>query len=191
MVLRQFRVDKSDAAIDAEIEAVLYVLNASKQGRGKWRDMLKGSNKRRTIVCLGTIFFNQATGQAFSSTYGAIFIKSVGSLNPFTMGIINQLVGFFGTGTAMLITDKVGRRFIFVHGAVWQTAAMFTMAALGTVQPTTMSLGRGIIAMIPVYGFGYTMGSSSVNHVITAEIPHQSLRDKTQRIVGFMNNLVK
>ena len=197
-LIQQGRIDEARATlkrirtdhrvIDDEIEQVVLVLESQK-AKGRWIEMARGTNRRRTLIVLATVFFNQATGQNFISQYGAIFIKSIGTVNTQTMGIVNALAALVSTLLAMFVTDRWGRRVIFITGGLIQTAAMFAMAGLGSVTPTTFSLGAGITSMVPLYGLGYGFGSSSVNHVITAEIPHQRLRDKTQRIAGWLNNL--
>ena len=96
---------------------------------------------------MGTIFFNQATGQNFASQYGAVFIKSIGTVNPQTMGIVNAVAAMVSTGAAMFATDRYGRRLIFITGAVIQTCALFSMAGLGMVSPSTQSIGEGITAL--------------------------------------------
>jgi MFS family permease len=105
------------------------------------------------------------------------------------MGIVNALAGIVSTGLAMLTTDHLGRRFIFCLGAAVQCVALFAMAGLGMVVPSTHAIGVAIVCMMTVYGLGYGYGSSSVNHVLIAEVPHHTLRDKTQRICGWTNNL--
>lgn len=188
-VLGRTRVDTTEESIDKEIRQIQLVLEAQNK-KGGWVDIIKGNNLWRTTICLGTIFFNQATGQNFASTYGAIFIKSIGSVNVQTMGIVNALASIVSTGLAMLSTDHLGRRFIFCVGAAIQMVALFSMAGLGMVVPSTPAIGVAIVCMMTVYGLGYGYGSSSVNHVLIAEVPHHTLRDKTQRICGWMNNLI-
>lgn len=188
-VLKRVRVDSSDHAIDAEILQLQLVLEDQKQ-QGKWIDLIRGTNLRRTMIVLGTVFFNQSTGQNFVSNYGAIFIKKIGTVNVQTMGIVTSLAGLVGTMGAMLVTDRFGRRLIFCSGGIIQSFALFTMAGLG-LRDQTQSVGSAISAMVSIFNLGYGFGTSSVNHVITAEIPHQRLRDKTQRIAGWVNNLTK
>lgn len=57
-------------------------------------------------------FFQQATGQAFASTYGAIFIKDIGTVNPFTMTIVNAIVNLVMVFIGLYLTDRVGRRYV-------------------------------------------------------------------------------
>lgn len=122
------------------------------------------------------------------SAYGAIFIKSLNTINPQTWGIIHGVGAIVATTAALAVADKWGRRNIFLFGAIWQTIALFVMGGVGMAEQT-LTVRRFITAIPSIYGIGYGFGSASVNHVITAETPHQSLRDKTQRIVGVTNNI--
>lgn len=187
-VLRTLRVDNSEEALDREIAAVLAVVN-NKAEQGKWKDMLKGTNFRRMTINVGCIFFNQMTGQSFANKYGAVFVAMIGSVNPQDMGIVNGVAGVLSTLLAMFYTDRIGRRTIFLTGACIQSVALLVMGGVSCLSPMTWAGGVVVSSMLPIYGLGYGFGSSSVNHVLTAEIPHQSLRDKTSRLVGWNNNL--
>lgn len=64
------------------------------------------------MIVVGVNFFQQATGQAFASQYGAIFIKSLGTVNPFDMTLINGAVNCFGLVLSLTLVDKIGRRLV-------------------------------------------------------------------------------
>lgn len=126
----------------------------------------------------------------FVSQYGAVFTKSLGAVNPQTMGIVQGVGAVVATTAALMVSDRWGRRPIFLSGAIWQSAVLFIMGGCAaSSKAQTLGMRRFISALPSIYGLGYGFGSSSVNHVLTAEIPHQSLRDKTQRIVGVTNNI--
>ena len=67
------------------------------------------ANLKRTLIVLGVNIFLQLTGQNFVSVYGAIFIKSIGVINPFTMTSINTAVSIVFVFISQLATDKTGR----------------------------------------------------------------------------------
>lgn len=47
-------------------------------GKGPWKDLYRGSNRRRTNIACAIMTLQQLTGVIFSSTYGPTFYKSVG-----------------------------------------------------------------------------------------------------------------
>tara|TARA_R110002060_G_scaffold16435_2_gene22855 strand:+ start:841 stop:1014 length:174 start_codon:yes stop_codon:yes gene_type:complete len=55
-------------------------------------------------------FFQQATGQAFASTYGTIFIKGLGTINPFNMSIVMSVINLTLVSTGLFLNDRIGRR---------------------------------------------------------------------------------
>lgn len=73
-------------------------------------DLWKGSNLKRTLITCFVNFFLQLTGNTFANKYGTIYIKSLGSLDPFVMTVVNQLVNLMGVVFSMSLVDKMGRR---------------------------------------------------------------------------------
>ena len=56
-------------------------------------------------------FFLQITGNIFANKYGTVYIKSLDSVDPFVMTVVNQLVNLTGVVISMSLVDRVGRRF--------------------------------------------------------------------------------
>lgn len=57
-------------------------------------------------------FFQQATGQSFSSQYGAIFVKGLGGVDPFTINMVNNAVNVVGVMICLVLSDRAGRRLV-------------------------------------------------------------------------------
>lgn len=64
------------------------------------------------------------------------------------------------------------------------------MAGMGAVSKTE-SLQVGIVAMMTVFGFGFSVGWAPVSHILSAEIPPTRLRDMTYRTASVVNILVQ
>lgn len=62
---------------EAEIAAIKEALQEHVH-KAPWWDMLRGSNFRRSMIVMIYYFFQQATGQAFVSTYQTTFYKTNG-----------------------------------------------------------------------------------------------------------------
>jgi SP family sugar:H+ symporter-like MFS transporter len=62
--------------------------------------------------------FNQLTGQSFMSEYGAIFIKSLDTMSPFTFKVISSAVTFLGPIITFALVDVIGRRRVYL---IWQS----------------------------------------------------------------------
>lgn len=86
------------------------VILEEEQDKGTFFDLFRGSNLKRTLITCGTNFFLQLTGNVFANKYGTVYIKSLGSVDPFTMTVVNQLVQLLGVVVAMALVDRWGRR---------------------------------------------------------------------------------
>lgn len=73
-------------------------------------ELFQGVNKKRTAIVVAMNFFQQATGQAFASTYGTIFIKGLGTINPFNMSIVMSVINLTLVSTGLFLNDRIGRR---------------------------------------------------------------------------------
>lgn len=107
--LIKFRGDAVSA--EAELELIRASLQAE-HDQGSYADLFKGHNRRRTFVTMGVAFFFQATGQVFSGHYGAVFVKSLHSVNPFTIQVTQSGLNTFTSFVGILMLDRVGRRYV-------------------------------------------------------------------------------
>lgn len=73
-------------------------------------DLWRGVNLKRTLITCGVNFFLQLTGNTFANKYGTIYIKSLGTVDPFVMTVVNQLVSLMGVVVSMALVDRMGRR---------------------------------------------------------------------------------
>ncbi|KAK3714968.1 hypothetical protein LTR37_007458 [Vermiconidia calcicola] len=109
--MKLFRGEGNEMAAEAELDLIRSSLR-EESDKGSWADLFKGHNRRRTGIVLGVAFFFQATGQVFSGHYGAVFVKSLGTVNPFNITVsqsaINTVTSFIG----IIMLDRVGRRYL-------------------------------------------------------------------------------
>lgn len=75
-----------------------------------FKDLFIKGNRERTFVVAAANFFQQASGQAFASQYGTLFVKQLKSVNAFsvTLGTNATDIGALIISTAL--SDVVGRR---------------------------------------------------------------------------------
>lgn len=159
--------------------------------KGVLADIFKGFNLRRTLIVCMVNFFLQATGQAFASQYGALFIKGLGTVNQFTMSIIASAINCGISGVAMIMVDSIGRRNLLMIGAAIQGVSLLTMGGLGTASPPTYQINVAIVAMMVISLAGFTFGVAPVAYILSAELPSQRLRDITFRCGSLVNVLTK
>jgi SP family sugar:H+ symporter-like MFS transporter len=99
----------TEEEIDEEFASIVQATGQLHQN-GSFLDIFKGTNLRRTMIVAGANFFFQATGQIFTSIYGAIYVKSLGTVNPFTITVVIAVVNVCTAFLAMALLDRVGRR---------------------------------------------------------------------------------
>ncbi|KAJ0330977.1 hypothetical protein COL922a_012161 [Colletotrichum nupharicola] len=156
--------------------------------KGKFKDMFHGKQMtKRTMSVIGVNFFMQATGSILASVYGAIFVKQLGFINPFTVTIITSIINIFMCLCAMVLLDKMGRRNVIFFGGSIQTAGLFAMGGLGLTQNPSVPVKSAIVAMMIVMTTGFTLGWAPTSHVLSAEIPSMRLRDITYRTASVVN----
>lgn len=111
--LRSLRILRKGKFTDEEIETEfnsLQIILAEEHEQGNFIEIFQGPNLKRTWITVRINFFLQITGQVFTSRYGTIYIKSLGTVDPFIMTIVNQAVNLIGILFSMAFVDSIGRR---------------------------------------------------------------------------------
>ncbi|TGJ82197.1 hypothetical protein E0Z10_g6576 [Xylaria hypoxylon] len=186
--LRRLRLGKfTEDQIQQEFNEFQSTINLTVTSNPQFKELFHGSNLRRTLIVIGVNVFLQITGQNFSSVYGTIFIKSLKTINPFTMTSINTAVNIFMVFVTQYLCDITGRVPLMVTGAIIQTGALFSMGGLGTVASPSLSIRTGITTMVTIFGVGFQLGWAPLSHVVAAEIPTTQLRDQTYALGSVFN----
>lgn len=176
----------SNEAIDFEFDSLHEALLAEPE-QGHTAELFQGTNLKRTAIVVATNFFQQATGQTFVSQYGTLFIKSLGTINAFSMSTGNSAIGLFSLIICLLIADKLGRRYMLLTGSTIQVAALFAMGGLGLAGSSTYSHKAGEVAMLSVFGAAFSFAWGPMTYIVTTELPALRLRDRSQRVASLTN----
>lgn len=80
------------------------------QEKGKLKELFWKANIRQTFIVIGINFFLQTTGYTFHLVYGSVYIKSLGTINPFNINLIKSFVALVVAIATMWGCDIVGRR---------------------------------------------------------------------------------
>jgi len=158
--------------------------------QGSYKELFQGTNLKRTMIVIGSNFFLQATGQGFVSPYGTTFVKQLGTINPFTVSCTTSLAGFVGVFLSLFLADKVGRRNLLLFGNVLLTCALMIMGGLGVQTPVSAQNKLGIVSMLYIWLFAFSLSPAPLNYVITTEMPNIRNRDKNQRVASWVNIFV-
>ena len=95
--------------IEQEFESIQNGLENEPE-QGKFKELFSSSNRKRTAIVVGLNFFQQATGQAFASQYGTLYVKSLHTINAFNYHVINGFIGLCVISVCLYLNDRVGRR---------------------------------------------------------------------------------
>lgn len=200
-LLRNQRVDearsnlhklRTGAFTDDEIEAEFQELRLAldnEQEQGKFHELFHKRNLMRTVIVIGVNFFQQATGQAFASQYGAIYVRSLGTINPQLFSLINSSISLVPMIATLLVTDRVGRRFLLMLSSVAMLGCLLSMGALGVQSPVSTERKRGIVGLLSLFGVSFATGWGPITYVVATEVSALHLRDQTARL-GFGVNVV-
>ncbi|GKT91121.1 sugar transporter [Colletotrichum tofieldiae] len=162
----------SDTDIEHEFSEIQNsLLEEPEQGRTK--ELFQGVNLKRTAIAVGMSFFQQATGQAFASQYGAVWVKSLGTLNPFDVTLGSSALTSGMIILCLFLADRVGRRKILLMGSAIQAIALYTMAGLGVPSPVPHANKSGMVGMLLLFGAGFGLALR--------------LRDRSQRVSSLVN----
>ncbi|KAK9859455.1 Sugar/inositol transporter [Penicillium brevicompactum] len=173
--------------IEQEFESIQNGLK-NEPVQGRFKELFSSSNRKRTAIVLGLNFFQQATGQAFASQYGTLYVKSLHTINAFNYHVINGFIGLCVISVCLYLNDRVGRRPLLLTGAIVQSVALLVMGGLGVHTPS-YSEKSAVAAMLSLFTVGFNIGWAALTYVVTTEIPTLRLRDNSQRIASVMNVL--
>ncbi|PON21178.1 sugar transporter [Trichoderma gamsii] len=166
---------------------VLRLSLIDEHNQGRYSDLFRGTNRRRTLVAMGMNFFIQATGSPFTAAYGTLFVQSIGSINPFNYSIMSSSINFFSCLVGISITDRIGRRPILMTGSVLQVIWLFTMGGIGTAANPSLAQKKVIVGATALSSASLTFSWDPLNYIVTTELPASRLRDKTQRVASMVN----
>ncbi|RSL74164.1 hypothetical protein CEP53_000500 [Fusarium sp. AF-6] len=148
------------------------------QEKGTFKELFWKANIRQTFIVIGINFFLQTTGYTFHLVYGSVYIKSLGTINPFNINLIKSFVA--------LVVAIATIRLLMIGGSI-QAVALMAMGIIGTVVPASNAKNSAIVAMMIIFVVGWTCGWSPNSHILSAEIPNQRLRDMSYRAGSVVN----
>ncbi|KAI8664609.1 MFS domain-containing protein [Fusarium keratoplasticum] len=145
----------------------------------RWLQIWSRKHIKRTGIVLATNFFLHGTGNAFAGMYGTLFFRSIGTVNPFVLSVVNSIVALVVSIMTLFLVDMIGRRPLLLGGSSIQASALLIMGGLGMISNPSVTVKGGIIATMMIFGAGYCASWGQLSHTITAELPSAEVRDLT------------
>ncbi|KAH8808626.1 MFS transporter [Xylogone sp. PMI_703] len=151
-------------------------------------DMFKGTDLRRTLLCVIAIASHAASGIWFIISYGTFFFQMADIANPFQASILSNVMGLVGAVFGMFLTQKVfGRRPMLMIGSAGCGACMLAIAVAYTVAPHSKSAGRALVGFSLMFNFFYNGFQGTVSWPVAGELVSSRLRVLTMGLSTGVN----
>ncbi|CAK7235056.1 hypothetical protein SCUCBS95973_009141 [Sporothrix curviconia] len=160
-ILRRGAYSEADIAKQFDQMRIGVEMTSEKQ---PFADIFRSINLKRTLVVV-----------AFSSQYGAIWIKSLDTTSAFNVTIIMACTYLAVTVFSIAVVDK--------------TLGLFVIATLSCIQPNTPQIQLGIVCSLVIGDSAASLGLSTLVYGISTEVPADRLCDSTV-LVGFIAKVV-
>ncbi|TKA45745.1 hypothetical protein B0A54_03430 [Friedmanniomyces endolithicus] len=169
-------------AVDGELLNIQDAIEESRVNSGKtvFLEMFKGTNLRRTMLAVGAVNTQAASGAMFMIAYGTYFFEMAGVGKPFENSVALVAVGVIAIIINTCIITRFGRRRVFLMtGLTFCAITMLIVAAVYTAAPNAESTKKLIVGISVVYILSYNGMISSYAWLSGGELPSQHLRSYT------------
>ncbi|KAI1212035.1 general substrate transporter [Annulohypoxylon truncatum] len=140
-------------------------------------DIFKGSNLRRTLICLSVVVSRTSSGTWVLLSYGTYFFQQAGVDDVFRIGIYMMLLAFASVGAGIFFAYKVfGRRTMLLIGTGGAVISMLGSALGATIAPETAASAKTFLAFNFFYVVLYGGFAGSMTWPISAEVVNSRLR---------------
>ncbi|KAI1391846.1 general substrate transporter [Hypoxylon trugodes] len=149
-------------------------LNASSSS---FLDIFRGTNLRRTMLCLAIVVSRAASGVWVFLSYGTYFFQQAGVDDVFKVGIYTMTVQLVGVVAGLYCAYRVwGRRTMFLIGTGGAIISMAGPALGATIAPDTPEAAKAFLAFTFFYVIVYCGFAGSMTWPISAEVVSSRLR---------------
>lgn len=149
---------------------------------GSFKELFDRKNWRRTLTAVSPYLVQPMSGLPFVVGYQTYYYQILGfsTLKSFQFSCGAQTLSLAGALLAIVIVDRLGRRFMVLSGTMSLTVVNLLVAVLG-MRSDRKSLTVSA-AFMTMYNFFFNCGLGAVVYPVTSEIPTIKLRAKT---IGF------
>jgi sugar porter (SP) family MFS transporter len=194
------RIRNTEQEVEEELISIRGAIEYEKEvirGTGYMALFRDPSIRKRFILASILNVGQQLTGQGTLNSYSTTIYKSVWPESQ-TINLINALNATFGilfTLNAMWTSDRYGRRWLFMVGAVGMGVCMLLVAVVGLTTPTTVdgtkpqSVGIAIVFLFFLFAFFYKPSWGATTWIFTAEIFSMNIRAQAVGMCSQMQNV--
>ncbi|CAO1627116.1 unnamed protein product [Sympodiomycopsis kandeliae] len=172
--LRRINSTQEDPELVASTEMRLFCQarddERATQGRGGWKSMVSGLERRKFICVLGILVAQQIGGVQFIFSYTTTFFKTVGVTDAFLVTIIVDIVEVVGVIVSFPLIKRFGRRPLLLYTSVPMFIALLVCGILGSIGERTTDQNRTIAAMICIYVFAFNLAFGPLAWTVASEL---------------------
>jgi sugar porter (SP) family MFS transporter len=182
-VLERYRFEEDD--IDGEIEEIKEVAEQEMS----LRELLAKGVRRMLIVGVALAVFQQIVGINTVIYYGPTILKFAGQHNTgaLTQSVFIGCTNVFFTIVAILLLDKLGRRFFLITGTSILTVALVGLGIFFESASIQHSVGWLALACLLVYIMGFAIGLGPVFWLMISEIFPLQMRGPAMAVCTMFN----
>lgn len=156
--LRQLRSRHID---ESELQAELNEIRGStreqieQNKRAVFLEMWRGTNRRRTLLCIAVVCFHAGNGSSWVNIYTTYYLEIAGVRNPFGYSVMMTCMGLLGVLFSVLFIRSVDRRVIMLVGTFACGICQLVQAITWSVSPGSKEAGNVVVAFIALFTFFY------------------------------------
>jgi sugar porter (SP) family MFS transporter len=182
-VLRRYR--DSDEDVEQEVQEIKDVA----ESEASIRDLVKKGVRRMLIVGIGLAIFQQIVGINTVIYYAPTILKFAGQQNTgaLTQSVFIGCTNVFFTIVAILLLDKLGRRFFLIAGTATLTAALVGLGIFFESAAVQKAVPWLALACLLVYIMGFAVGLGPVFWLMISEIFPIQMRGPAMAVCTMFN----
>ncbi|KAK2770679.1 hypothetical protein FQN53_005390 [Emmonsiellopsis sp. PD_33] len=141
-------------------------------------DMFRGTNLRRTLLCIAVTVSHSSSGIWLIIAYGTFFFQMAGINEAFQASVYAKLGGVVGVMVGLYFMNNLwGRRRMICFGSATAAICMLGIAVAYTVGgPESTAAGKAIMAFTLLYEFFYNGWSGTTSWPVAEEVVNSRLR---------------
>ncbi|KAF2121220.1 monosaccharide transporter-like protein [Lophiotrema nucula] len=169
--------------VDAEAADIRSAIEREKETSGGvgMVDMFKNPvDRRRTMLAVGAVTLQAASGAMFIIAYKAYFLTMAQVENPFAMSNVLSTLGLVAIIANSIIIKRYGRRrVLLMTGLLICGVLQLIVAVVYDKHGRSRTTGKVVIALSAMYMFSYNGMIATYAWLAGGEIPTQRLRSHT------------
>ena len=190
-VLDRIRGNNTDEA-DVEMSEICKSFDSSKVHDNPYRTILQRKYRPQLIISVLIPVFQQLTGINAIMFYAPQVFEASGQsgssslFSTVTIGVVNVLSTF----VALVVVDRLGRKFLFVQGGIQMMICEIVTGVLlehHFSQPNDQSLAKAIVAFVCLFVAGFAWSWGPLAWLVPSEIHPTETRAAGTAIATFCN----